>query len=79
MGCGIARAVLVLAVAGGVTSVSSGGASAQGTGATAASPAALISAGPAAPPPGPPPDCKHHPSFPACKKQPAGSSPTPKP
>jgi hypothetical protein len=32
----------------------------------------------AGPPPGPPPDCKNHPSFPGCKKKPTGS-PAPKP
>jgi hypothetical protein len=75
----IARVLLAVIAATGATVVGSGTASAHGTVPAAAAAPLLTSTDPVGPPPGPPPDCKHHPSFPGCKKKPAGSSPAPKP
>ena len=68
MGCNIARALFALATAA-ATVVPAGTAFAQASVPAATSaphPAGLHLAGP---PPGPPPDCKHHPTFPGCKKK----------
>jgi len=69
-----ARILLAVAVAAGATVVSSGPALAQ-----ANVPATALARQLTSPDPGPPPDCKHHPSFPGCKKKPVGSSPAPTP
>jgi hypothetical protein len=78
MRCDIAG-VLFVVTAAVATLAPSGTAPAQGSVPAAAPVRQLSNLAPAAPPPGPPPDCKHHPSFPGCKKKPGGGTSTPKP
>jgi len=77
--CNIARVLLAVTAAAAVAVVPAAATHAQDSVLASAPAPQLSDPGPAVPPPGPPPDCKNHPSFPGCKKKPAGASPTPKP